>query len=141
MRSQAKGPLTEAAYVDAREKCWRIGRTEGIDALAMREHLDAFIALANAPASLIVAPPGGGDPIFGARGPGGGGGSSPAALAGYPAITVPVAEVSGLPIGLVFYGRAWTEAKLIALASDFEARTHVRREPDFRPTINGAPRE
>jgi amidase len=47
---------------------------------------------------------------------------------------VPAGERAGLPVGLLFYGRAWTEARLLALAADFEGRTRFRREPAFRPT-------
>ena len=136
-RAQAKGPLTEPAYLDARAKGWRIARVEGIDALMATHRLDALVAVANAPAGLI-APPDAGDPVFGRKGPGGGGGSTPAAMAGYPSVTVPVAQISGLPIGLLFYGRAWSEAKLLALAADFEAHTHARREPEFLPTAAAA---
>jgi amidase len=56
-------------------------------------------------------------------------------VAGYPSVTVPMAQVSGLPMGLLFYGRAWSEAKLLALAADFESHTHARREPEFLPTV------
>lgn len=55
-------------------------------------------------------------------------------MAGYPSVTVPAGERAGLPVGLLFYGRAWTEARLLALAADFEGRTRHRREPGFRPT-------
>ena len=62
-------------------------------------------------------------------------GSAPAALAGYPSVTVPVADVAGLPVGFLFFGRAWSEPKLLALAADFESHTHARRPPAFLPTI------
>ena len=64
-----------------------------------------------------------------------GGSSSPAAVAGYPSITVPAGDYQGLPVGISFYGAAWTEAKLLALAADFEAVTQARREPTFRTTL------
>ena len=132
-RAQAKGPLTEPAYLEALEKCRRVTRAEGIDALMEKQRLDALVALTTGPAGLITAPAKGGDPVFGPKGPGGSGGAAPAAVAGYPSVTVPMAEVSGLPIGLMFYSGAWSEVKLVALAADFEAHTHVRREPKFLP--------
>jgi amidase len=55
-------------------------------------------------------------------------------MAGYPSVTVPLAQVTGLPVGLLFYGPAWTEVKLLALAAAFEAQTHARREPALRAT-------
>jgi amidase len=84
----------------------------------------------------LIAPPPGGDSVFGGAGPTGGGpgGVVPAAMAGYPSLTVPVGERAGLPVGLLFYGPAWSEARLLAFAADFEGRTRARRPPDFRPT-------
>jgi amidase len=134
MRAQAKGPLTDLAYLEARDKAWRVAREEGIDALLEKHRLDALVTMTTGPAGLINQPEGG-DPVFGPKGPGGSGGSTPAAMAGYPSVTVPMADISGLPIGFMFYGRAWSEPRLLALAADFEARTHVRREPKFLPTI------
>jgi amidase len=64
-----------------------------------------------------------------------GGSSTLAAVAGYPSITVPAAHFFGLPVGVSFFGRAWSEASLLGLAADFESRTHARREPQFLPTI------
>ncbi len=107
-RTQAKGPLTEPAYIEALEKCRRVSRTEGIDALLEQHRLDALI----------------------------GGGPTLAAMAGYPSVTVPLAPVAEMPAGLLFFGRAWSEAKLLALAADFEARTRGRREPKFLPTVS-----
>ncbi|MBI4625125.1 MAG: amidase [Verrucomicrobia bacterium] len=125
-RAQAKGPLTETAYLDARAKCLRLMRTEGIDALMDRHRLDALIAITNAPAGLP-------DPVFGGLSTAGGS-AAPAAVAGYPSVTVPAAQMSGLPVGLSFFGRAWSEARLLALAADFEARTPARRVPKFLPS-------
>jgi amidase len=133
--AEAKGPLTDPAYREALAACRRIARTEGIDHLMDTHRLDALVTLAGPPARLIATPPGG-DPVFGGTGPTGGGtgGVVPAAMAGYPSLTVPAGERAGLPVGLLFYGRAWTEARLLALAADFEGRTRFRREPAFRPT-------
>jgi len=133
--AEAKGPLTDPAYREALAACRRIARTEGIDRLMDTHRLDALVTLAGPPARLIAPPPGG-DPVFGGAGPTGGGpgGVVPAAMAGYPSVTVPAGERAGLPVGLLLYGRAWTEARLLALAADFEGRTRHRREPGFRPT-------
>ncbi|MEY4939590.1 MAG: Glutamyl-tRNA(Gln) amidotransferase subunit [Verrucomicrobiota bacterium] len=132
-RAQAKGPLTDADYLAAREKCRRLGRVEGIDALIGQHRLNALVALTTGPAPLIT-PPAAGDPLFGPKGHGAGGGSTLPAMAGYPSVTVPMAQIAGLPFGLMFYASAWSEAELIALAADFESRTRARFEPKFRPT-------
>jgi amidase len=134
-RAEAKGPLSEPAYLAALAQSRRISREEGIDALMDRQRLDAFIAVANGPAGLI-APPESGDPLFGNRGPSGAG-AAPAARAGYPSITVPLAEISGLPVGLLFYGPAWSEAKLLGYAAEFESRQQARRPPTFLASAAG----
>jgi amidase len=95
----------------------------------MRQHdLSALVALTTGPASV-------GDPVYGGATANTGGSSTLAAVAGYPSVTVPAAMVRGLPLGISFFGAAWSEAKLLAYAADFEARTRVRREPTFLPTI------
>jgi amidase len=134
-RAQAKGPLTDPAYLAARAACRRLAGAEGIDALVAQHRLDALVTVVSAPARLI-APPAGGDPLFGPAGPGGGGpgGPTPAAMAGYPSVTVPLAQVAGLPVGLLFYGPAWSEVKLLELAAAFEQQVPARREPAFRAT-------
>jgi amidase len=135
VQSQAKGPLTEPAYLEARAKCWRMTREELIDAVMDEHRLDAMIAITTGPAGLI-ARGSTKDPIFGERGPGGGA-SGPAAIAGYPSITVPVGHVSNLPVGLLFFGRAWSELRLLALAAEFEAWTRARRVPRYLSTLRG----
>jgi amidase len=133
-RAQAKGPLTDSAYLDALATCRRIARTEGIDALMARHGLDAFVAM-GAAAGLLAPPREGAiDPVFRARGPNSGGAVAAAAMAGYPSVTVPAARIAGLPVGAIFLGRAWSEARLLAIAADFEARTRARREPQFPAT-------
>ena len=123
--AQARGPLTDAAYLEARDTCIRLARTEGIDAAMDAEKLDALVMFTRGTAT----------PMDLANGEGGSGSSSGlAAVAGYPAVTVPAAHVFGLPIGLSFVGRAWSEPKLLALAADFEAQTKARRPPEFLPT-------
>jgi amidase len=125
VRAQAKGPLTEQAYLDARATCLQVTRAEGIDALLARHKLDALVSLTAGPAWMV-------DPVNGDAYTGGS--SSPAAVAGYPSVTVPAGEYHGLPVGISFYGAAWTEARLLALAADFEAATKARRAPQFLPT-------
>jgi len=126
VKAQAKGPLTEPAYLEARATCLKVTRTEGIDALLARHKLDALVSLTNGTAWLI-------DPVNGDAYTGGS--SSPAAVAGYPSVTVPAGVYHGLPVGISFYGTAWTEARLLALAADFEAATKARREPEFPATV------
>ena len=127
IRAQEKGPLTEKEYLDARAKCVRLSREEGIDAV-MREHqLDAIIAPTTGPAHAT-------DYTYGDRDTGGGSSSFPA-MAGYPHITVPAGFVMGLPVGLSFFGRAWSEPALIKLAFAFEQLTKARKPPQFLATI------
>ncbi len=127
-QAQARGPLTDQAYIDARATCVQLTRAEGIDGEMDKDKLDALVMFTRGTATLT-------DHI---NGEGSSGGSATlAAVAGYPSVTVPAAYVFGLPIGLSFVGRAWTEPKLLALAADFEAHTHVRHEPEFLPTAEG----
>lgn len=127
LSSEARGPLTDKAYVEARESCLKLTRAEGIDGAMDENKLDALVMFTRGTAMLT-------DLI---NGEGGSGSSSTlAAVSGYPNVTVPAAEVYGLPVGLSFVGRAWSEPKLLALAADFESRTHARREPKFLPTVD-----
>jgi amidase len=121
-QAQAKGPLTDAAYRKARAACLNATRTQGIDAVLAQHQLDAIVTLTNGPAWLI-------DPVDGDSDSGGC--SSPAAVAGYPHITVPAGRFRGLPIGLSFFGAAFSEGKLIRLASGFESVAHARVAPTF----------
>ncbi len=126
LAAQARGPLTDKAYIEAHEACLKLTRAEGIDAALDKDKLDALVYFTKGVATLT-------DPL---NGEGGSGGSSTlAAVAGYPSVTVPAAYFWGLPVGLSFVGRAWSEPKLLALAADFEAHTHVRHAPEFLPTI------
>ena len=125
--AQARGPLTDKSYIDARETCLKLTRAEGIDAAMDENKLDALVYFTKG-----VATPT--DPL---NGEGGSGGSSTlAAVAGYPSVTVPAAMFFGLPTGLSFVGRPWSEPKLLALAADFEARTKVRRAPELLTTFD-----
>lgn len=126
-KAQAKGPLTDPEYLDARAKCLRIARTEGIEAV-MREHqLDALIAPTGGPAWRI-------DTVIGDHFVGSS--TTPAAVAGTPAITVPAAMLRGLPLGLTFFGNAWSEARLLALAYAFEQATKARRAPSYAKSVD-----
>ncbi len=126
LRAQEKGPLTDKAYLEALEKCRRLSRGEGIDAVMDKHQLDAIVAPSGGPAGVT-------DLVYGDRYVGGS--SSPAAVAGYPNITVPAGDVQGLPFGLSFFGRAWSEAVLIKIAFGFEQAIKIRKSPAFKPTI------
>jgi amidase len=124
-QAQAKGSLDEAAYRDARSACLTATRSGGIDA-ALGEHgLDAIVTLTSGPAWLIDSVNGDSDT---------GGCSSPAAVAGYPHITVPAGLYRGLPVGLSFFGAAFSEPKLIRLASGFEHTANARVGPRYLRT-------
>jgi amidase len=125
LRANEKGPLTTIAYRNALARCRRLSRRQGIDALVAKHRLDAIIAPTGGPAWTT-------DHLNGDHFTGGS--STPAAVAGYPAITVPAGAVAGLPIGLSFFGPAWSELKLIRLAYVFEQATRHRRPPGFQPT-------
>jgi amidase len=121
--SQARGPLTDAEYLDAVATVQRANREDGIDALMDTHRLDALIA----PTADLAWPI---DHIKGDRNDGGSS-AGPAAIAGYPNISVPMGQVRGLPVGISFFGRAWSEATLIGLAYAYEHATHHRRPPTF----------
>ena len=125
--SEARGPLTDKKYIDARRECLRTTRTEGIDRVMDQHKLDAMVTLTGGPAWFIDYVNGDTDT---------GGCSSPPAIAGYPHITVPAGFYRGLPIGLSFFGRAWSEPVLLRLAYAFESATKARRKPTFAPTAD-----
>ena len=127
IKADAKGPLTERAYRKALAKNHRLTRTLGIDAVMLKHRLDAMIAPTGGPPWMT-------DLINGDHY--GGGFSSAAAVAGYPHITVPAGYVHGLPVGISFFGRAWSEPVLIKLAHAFEQATKHRRPPQFLPTVD-----
>ena len=122
---QEKGPLTEKAYLDALALVQRLARTS-IDQPVQRFMVEAIVAPTTGPSwtTDLVR----GDPSSG-------GSSSAAAIAGYPNVTLPMGAVHGLPVGLSFFGPAWTEAKLLGFAHAFEQLTKARRKPAFLPTV------
>jgi amidase len=123
VKAQAKGPLTEPAYLEALAACRRWAREEGLDAVMQKHNLDALFASTGGPAGVV-------DHAYGDRGTGGGA-TSIAAVAGYPCITVPAGQVLGLPVNVAFFGRAWSEPTLLKLAFAFEQATRARRAPRF----------
>jgi amidase len=126
LKAEAKGPLTDKDYLEALEANHRLSRTEGIDAVMDQFHLDAILAPTAGPAWFT-------DWVNGDSS--GGGSSNAAAVAGYPSITVPAGFIFGLPVGVSFFGRAWSEPTLLKIAYGFEQATKVRRPPTFLPRV------
>jgi amidase len=129
VQAQEKGPLTDKAYLEARQKCERLSRSDGIDRVMDAHKLDAIVAPTGSPPWVI-------DLLNGDHFTGGS--STPAAVAGYPSVSVPMGFASGLPVGLSFIGRAWSEATLIKAAYAFEQSTKHRKPPRFLSTADFA---
>ena len=135
-QAQAKGPLTDKKYTDAQAKAKRLAGAGGIDAALAKYHLDALLAPSWGPAFVT-------DPVLGdhivSGDPTVGGASQPAAVAGYPSITVPAGFAHDLPIGIVLFGAKWSEPKLISIAYGFEQHDRAWQPPRFLDTVAGKP--
>ncbi len=127
LRAEAKGGLDSKEYLEALALCRKLSREEGIDRILAEQKLDALVAPSNGPAWLT-------DFIKGDNS--GGGFAQPAAVAGYPHITVPAGYVAGLPIGISFVAGAWAEGKLLGLAYAFEQATKHRRRPSYPAQVS-----
>ena len=129
LKAEGKGPLSEKAYLDAVARNHQLARTEGIDAIMDKHHLDALVAPTGGPAWLT-------DLINGDHSAGGS--SNAAAVAGYPNVNVTAGSIFGLPVGISFFGRAWSEPTLIKLAYSFEQAAKARQAPRFLASVGPA---
>jgi amidase len=127
IKAESRGSLTSKEYTDALAKCRRFSRKEGIDAAMKKYKLDALVAPTDSPAWMTDLVDG--DHFLG-------GSSTAAAVAGYPSVTVPAGYFFGLPVGISFFGSAWSEPTLIKLAYAFEQATKFRKSPEFLPTAH-----
>jgi amidase len=125
VKAQEKGPLTSKEYVDALAQNHKLSREQGIDRVMDKFHLDAIVAPTGGPAWLT-------DLVNGDHPSGGS--SNAAAVAGYPNINVPAGFIFGLPVGISFFGRAWSEPTLLKIAYGFEQRVNARKPPRLLET-------
>src|SRR5580692_4346728 len=130
LQAETKGPLTTPAYLAARAKCVKLARTMGIDHTMDTHRLDAIVMPTGAPAGPIDLVNGDGS-VAGAASS-----STPAAVAGYPSITVPIGFNFGLPMGMSFIGRAYSEGLLLRLAYAYEQLATMRKPPTFRASAD-----
>lgn len=128
VKANARGPLTDEAYLKARASGVRLTRTEGIDAALKKDRLDLLVAPTGGPAWVT-------DLVNGDHFSGGS--SSMPAISGYPAITVPAGMIHGLPVGISFFGAAWSEPVLVKAAYGFEQAARARRVPEFKAAVPG----
>jgi amidase len=135
-QSEKKGPLSDKAYTDALAKAKLLSGPQGIDAALQSQHLDALLAPSWGPAFVT-------DPVLGdhivSGDPTVGGASQPAAVAGYPSITVPAGFAHDLPVGIVLFGAKWSEPTLISIAYGFEQHANAWQPPQFLDTVGGKP--
>jgi amidase len=122
LKAQEKGPLTDKQYLDALAANHKLSREGGIDGVMDKFHLDAIVAPTGGPAWLT-------DLVDGDHSSGGS--SNAAAVAGYPNINVPAGLIFGLPVGISFFGRAWSEPALLKIAYGFEQLVKARQQPQF----------
>ena len=126
IKAEARGPLSTKTYRDLERKLSHAAKGEGIDRVMIDKKLDALVAPTDSPAwptDYVL-----GDHSVATT-------STPAAIAGYPHITVPAGQIYGLPVGLSFFGSPRTEIKLIRYAYAFEQATTARKPPQYLPTI------
>jgi amidase len=127
IKAEAKGPLSSKEYLEALDNNLRLARKEGIDATMDKFNLDVLVAPTGGPAWLT-------DLVNGDNSVGGS--ANAAAVAGYPSVSVPAGFVFGLPVGISFFGRAWSEPTLIKIAYSFEQAAKTRKQPKFLSTLN-----
>jgi amidase len=127
LAAQERGPLTDSEYLEALAEAMRLSRDEGIDRVMEEHDLGAIVAPTGSPAWTT-------DLINGDRYHMGS--SSPAAISGYPNISVPMGSFHGLPVNVSIWGRAWSEPQLLRIAYAYEERTRHRRKPEFIPTLD-----
>jgi amidase len=127
IKAEARGPLSSKAYRDLELKLSRAAKGDGIDKVLIDHKLDALVAPTDSPAwptDYVL-----GDHSVSAS-------ATPAAVAGYPHVTVPAGQIFGLPVGLSFFGSPRSEVKLIRYAYAFEQATKARKPPQYLPTVN-----